>query len=121
MPDWSNELRMADFDLLVTAVKRWVDGGPAWPPFERAKVLWGRIAPRLEELRVNLDRVLVVGVVGGTGTGKSTLLNALVGQRVCQAGDVVRPTTRQPVVLAGSDADTSMLRIDDCRPEVHRF
>jgi energy-coupling factor transporter ATP-binding protein EcfA2 len=121
MPDWSNELRMADFDLLVAAVKRWIDGAPAWPPFERAKVLFERIAPRLEELRVNLDRVLVVGVVGGTGTGKSTLLNALVGQRVCPAGDAVRPTTRRPVVLTGPDVDTSFLKIDDCRPEVHRL
>src|SRR5262245_9771922 len=121
MPDWSNELRMADFDLLVAAVKRWIDGAPAWPPFERAKVLYERIAPRLDELRVNLDRVLVVGVVGGTGTGKSTLLNALVGQRVCPAGDAVRPTTRRPVVLTGPDVDTSFLKIDDCRPEVHRL
>jgi hypothetical protein len=121
MPDWSNELHVADFDVLVAATKRWVDGAPAWPPFERAKVLWKRVAPRLEELRIDLERVLVVGVVGGTGTGKSTLLNALVGQRVCQAGDAVRPTTRRPVVLAGPDVDTSFLKLDDCRPEVHRL
>lgn len=120
MPDWSNELHVADFDLLVGAIKRWIDGAPPWPPFERAKALWQRVAPRLEELRINLDRVLVVGVVGGTGTGKSTLLNALVGQRVCQAGDAVRPTTRQPVVLARPDVDTSFLSIDDCHPEVSR-
>jgi len=121
MREWPNELHVADFDLLVGAVKRWIDSAQAWPPIERAKVLWGRIAPRLEELRIDLDRVLVVGVVGGTGTGKSTLLNALVGQRVCQAGDVVRPTTRQAVVLAGQGADTSFLKIEDCRPEVHRL
>jgi len=121
MPDWSNELQMADFDVLVATIKRWIDGAPTWPPFDKAKSLWTRVAPRLEELRLNLDRVLVVGVVGGTGTGKSTLLNALVGRRVCPAGDAMRPTTRQPVVLAGRDIDTSFLKIDDCHPEVHRL
>ncbi len=119
--DWSAELRLAEFDRLVAGVHRWVEASPSWPPFEKARSLWTRISPRLEELRVNLDRVLVVGVVGGTGTGKSTLLNALIGQRVCQAGDVVRPTTTRPVVLAHPDVETSFLQFDDCQPEIHHL
>ncbi len=70
-------------------------------------------------MRIRLDRVLVVGVLGGTGTGKSTLLNALVGQRVCQAGDIVRPTTTRPVVLADPEVDISFLQFGDAQPEVH--
>lgn len=41
--------------------------------------------------------VLVV-VGGSTGTGKSTLVNAIIGRRVSSAG-VLRPTTRTPVLL----------------------
>ena len=70
---------------------------------------------------MNLDRVLVVGVVGGTGTGKSTLLNALVGERICPAGDVVRPTTTRPVVLVHPEVDVSFLQIDDCQPQIIRL
>ncbi|MBX9624859.1 MAG: 50S ribosome-binding GTPase [Gemmataceae bacterium] len=41
--------------------------------------------------------LLVVMLMGGTGVGKSTLMNALAGSAVAQAS-FTRPTTRDPVV-----------------------
>jgi len=119
--DWSSQSRLAEFDLLVSGVRRWVETAPAWPALDRARALWTRISPQLEQLRINLDRVLIVGVVGGTGTGKSTLLNALVGQRICPAGDKYRPTTLQPLVLVHPEVDPSVLKLDECRHEVHQL
>ena len=49
---------------------------------------------RLEAL---LDDALLIGLVGGTGVGKSTFINALAGERVSHSGDR-RPTTDRVVV-----------------------
>ena len=47
---------------------------------------------------LDVDRpLLVVMLMGGTGVGKSTLLNALAGGAIAQAS-FARPTTRDPVV-----------------------
>jgi energy-coupling factor transporter ATP-binding protein EcfA2 len=46
--------------------------------------------------------VAVVALVGGTGVGKSTLLNALAGAAVSEAS-VRRPTTNQPVAWVPED------------------
>mgnify|MGYP006274876507 CR=1 FL=1 len=102
----------AAFDLLVDALGRWASSGPAWPPARRVKSEWESVAPRLDKARLELSRVLVVGVVGGTGTGKSTLVNALAGSEVTMAGDVARPTTINPVVVAARDVDVSWLPLD---------
>ncbi|WP_234948197.1 ABC transporter [Corynebacterium sp. CNCTC7651] len=59
------------------------------------------IIPRL----ANLDAPLLAVIGGSTGSGKSTLVNAMLRERVSNPG-VIRPTTRQPVLVANpADAD----------------
>lgn len=53
------------------------------------------ILPRL----ANIDAPLLAVVGGSTGSGKSTLVNTVVGRQVSTSG-VIRPTTRQPVLVA---------------------
>ena len=83
----AGEPDFAAFDLLVDALGRWASSAPAWAPARRVASEWGEVAPRLDKARRELSRVLVVGVVGGTGTGKSTLVNALAGAEVTTAAD----------------------------------
>ena len=108
------------FDLLVEGLDRWAGSLAEWPPARRILDEWRQVAPRLDRARRELSRVLVVGVVGGTGTGKSTLVNALAGCDVTAAGDVARPTTIAPVVVAAPDVDLSWLPLEAMAARVVR-
>ena len=57
------------------------------------------VLPRLEDA----DAPVLVVVGGSTGSGKSTLVNSLLGRNVSRAG-AVRPTTRRPVLICSPQA-----------------
>ena len=57
------------------------------------------VLPRLEDA----DAPVLVVVGGSTGSGKSTLVNSLLGRNVSRAG-AVRPTTRRPVLVCSPKA-----------------
>ena len=67
---------------------------------ERAEWLaeWREIT----ETEARLDDRLVLGLVGGTGVGKSTLINALAGAAISSSGDR-RPTTDRIVAYRHED------------------
>jgi len=93
------------FASFVEELAVWAGCMPGWPPSEAIARLWQDVGPRLAASVEEAGRPLVVGVLGGTGTGKSTLVNALAGRDVSEASDVARPTTVQPVVVASGDVD----------------
>lgn len=90
---------LSQVDDLVARLSVWSDEPSAWEPVQRGKALVRRLLQRLEPMRARVEAPLVVATFGGTGVGKSSLVNALVGEEVTAAGRQ-RPTTTQPVVLA---------------------
>ena len=65
---------------------------------EMARREIAEVARRVRRRSGFLGEVLVVALAGGTGSGKSSLLNALVSSDVVPVG-VIRPTTRHAVAV----------------------
>ncbi len=59
-----------------------------------------------------LGRSVVVALVGGTGSGKSSILNALAGEDVAPTG-VRRPTTERPLAWIPANPEPGLVRLLD--------
>jgi len=69
-----------------------------------------RSTPQNEHREVfsSKERPLVIGLFGGTGVGKSSLLNRLAGQKIARTG-VVRPTSMNITAYMHEQVDVSHL------------
>jgi hypothetical protein len=105
---------VAEVDALLAELQAWADEAPAWPAARQCAALVRRLAERTDTLRIRIRAPLVVATLGGTGTGKSALVNAIAGAEVTQTGRE-RPTTRRPTLVChtGCKPETFGLSPDD--------
>lgn len=107
-------------DTVGDRLAAWGSAIPAWGPAEDCRERTARFVRRSVDLRKRVDRPLVVAMLGGTGTGKSTLLNALVGEKVVRESKE-RPTTEQPILVCqnGQNPEKWGVDLSDVRIEQH--
>jgi hypothetical protein len=108
---------LAEVDSLVERLGRWAGEVGGWQPAEKCRALVRRLTERAGSLRIRCEAPLVVATLGGTGTGKSALVNAIVGAEVVQTGRA-RPTTVRPTLVCRPDLTPEMLGIDPATVEV---
>jgi energy-coupling factor transporter ATP-binding protein EcfA2 len=87
---------------LGVALERRVATAPDAGREALAERLRRHVADHLLPRAIDAGAPLVVVVLGSTGSGKSSLLNALAGRPVSPAG-ILRPTTRRPVAVTHPD------------------
>lgn len=98
----------AEIDELVRRLSEFVEADTAWEPLGHCRAILRRLLGRVETLRIRLEAPLVVATFGGTGVGKSSLVNALVGRECTRTGRE-RPTTTLPVLIAHPDTNLDAL------------
>ncbi len=78
---------------------------PHWPRAADLAAALDETIRDIGSLEEKLDAKAIVAVVGGTGTGKSSLVNALCGRPEAVRVGVSRPTTRKATAIVRSVAD----------------
>ncbi|WP_417847724.1 GTPase [Thalassoglobus sp.] len=101
---------LSTLDRLRHRVTTWSSVPLQWEPALRCQSLITRILSRVETLQFRYEAPIVVATFGGTGTGKSSLVNALVGEEVSSSGRE-RPTTRKPKLIVHFDTDLKLLNL----------
>ena len=111
---------IAEVDALLEGLRRSLDDVGDWQPADVCRSMVQRLSERAESLRVRIDAPLVAAVLGGTGTGKSSLINALLGTEAVATGRQ-RPTTMRPTLLCRPDLKPEMLGIDPRSVELRQI
>jgi hypothetical protein len=107
-PELAQLEMLAQVDELIDRLSAWAAPEPVWEPLAHCRALVRRLLSRVETLRIRLEAPLIVATFGGTGTGKSALVNALVG-RECTLSGRQRPTTTRPILVAHPQTELELL------------
>jgi hypothetical protein len=107
-PELAQLEALSQVDEIVERLTRWTAEETSWEPLRSCRALLKRVLSRVDSLRVRLEAPLVVATFGGTGTGKSTLVNAIIGRECARTGRQ-RPTTTRPLLIVHPNADLSAL------------
>jgi len=115
--DVQNLALLAELDRLIDRLRQLTADAPDWQAADRCRRLLKRLLERAEGIRLRFEAPLVVANLGGTGTGKSTLVNALLGGEVVATGRQ-RPTTTRPTLICRADLSPRELGIPPAEVDI---
>ena len=106
---YSRRQRLKEEKDPLVSLKERLDSLRFWRPAPDLSKVVDETLSVINELEERLEANAIVAVVGGTGAGKSTLVNALCGKDGTVKAGVGRPTTRNITALARTSGDANVL------------
>lgn len=105
----NRRLRLEMEKQALVSIKKRLDSLRFWMPAPSLSKLVDETLTYMDGLEERLEAKAIVAVVGGTGTGKSTLVNALCGRDGTVTEGIKRPTTREVTALVRTPGDANAL------------
>lgn len=102
---------MADLAEVIDAFDRVVANAAESAPREVVEKA-AQVGRRARHRRGYLGDTVVVALAGGTGSGKSSMINALAGEDVARTG-ALRPTTSRPLAWIPANPEPGVIRLLD--------
>ena len=107
--------RLENEKQALVSIKSRLDSLRFWTPAAKLSNVVDETLSVVDGLADRLEAKAVVAVVGGTGAGKSTLVNALCGKDGTVKDGNSRPTTRSITALARTVGDADVL-LENLKP-----
>ena len=102
-------VRLAEERRRIEQCKLDLEKCPHWPTGKALAAGLDETLRDFDALGERLESKAVIALVGGTGTGKSSLANALCGRPTAVKPGIDRPTTRKATVIVRSLQDPDSL------------
>ena len=105
----NRRLKLESEKQALVSIKQRLDSLKFWAPASQLSNVVGETISVINGLEERLEAKAIVAVVGGSGVGKSTLVNALCGKDGTVTEGTDRPTTRSITALVRKFGDADAL------------
>ena len=105
----NSRLKLESEKQALVSTKKCLDSLKFWMPAAQLSNIVDETISVIDGLEERLEAKAIVAVVGGSGVGKSTLVNALCGKDGTVTEGTTRPTTRNITALVRKPGDADVL------------